>query len=63
MDTDTETHSQILNGSWRILWKKGGRIKGTKEVKDSTRKPTESANLNSWSSKSNHQPRGCMGQI
>lgn len=33
MQTNMETHRQTLSRAWRILWKGGGSIEGTREVK------------------------------
>lgn len=43
--TDSETLSQTLNGAWKICGNEGGKIEKVREVKDITRKPTESNNL------------------
>ena len=46
METDAETQSRTFGGVQRILWGKGiGRIERAREVKDTTRKTTESTNL------------------
>jgi hypothetical protein len=42
METDAETHRQTLSGVWGILCK---RELKEPEVKDTSRKPTESTNL------------------
>jgi hypothetical protein len=39
METDVETHSQISFGRGR------GKVRGSREVKDTIRKPTEPTNL------------------
>jgi hypothetical protein len=47
METDAETHSQTLGGAWGKSHKREGeKIIGARRVKDTTRKPTESTDLN-----------------
>ena len=46
METDAKSQSQTLSRAQRILWKRGERIVGIIEVKD-TKKSTESTNLGS----------------
>jgi hypothetical protein len=41
METDAETHSQILDRALGILQKRGGRIIAARRVKDTIRKVTE----------------------
>jgi hypothetical protein len=42
METNAETHSQTIGGSWGVLWKSvRGRIEGVGGIKVSTRRPTE----------------------
>jgi hypothetical protein len=43
METDIKTHRQTLDRAGRVLWKI--EIEGTREVKDITRRPTGSTNL------------------
>jgi hypothetical protein len=49
METDADTHTQILEGAQRVLLKKGrGGIVGTRVGEVNTRKSTELTNLGSW---------------
>jgi len=47
METDAETQGQRIDGVQEILQKEGQRIVGARRVKDTTRKPSESTNLDS----------------
>jgi hypothetical protein len=46
MDTYTETHRQTFGGAWGLWWKRERKDCRSHRVKDGTRKPTESTNLN-----------------
>jgi hypothetical protein len=41
--TDTDTHSQTVDGIWRFFWKNRGRIVGLEGNRNSTGRHTESA--------------------
>jgi hypothetical protein len=45
METDAETHSQTLEGYFRISWKRERRIERGREVKNTTRKSRELTTL------------------
>jgi hypothetical protein len=54
--------SHKLDGAQGILWNSWERIEGPKENRDSTRKPTDSTNLDYWEfQRLNHQPKSKHG--
>ncbi|XP_076783213.1 uncharacterized protein LOC143440362 isoform X1 [Arvicanthis niloticus] len=54
--TDTDTHSQTVDGAWGLLWKNRRKDCSPERNRNSTGRPTESANLDPWGSQRlNHQ--------
>jgi hypothetical protein len=47
MEIDAEKHRRILDGTWGD-GRGEGRIEEAREVKNNTRKPTESTSLGQW---------------
>jgi hypothetical protein len=47
-ETEENTHGQTFNSGQGVLWKSWGRIEWPEGVRNSTRRPTESTNLNPW---------------
>jgi hypothetical protein len=61
-DSDADTHSQAVDGAWGLLWKNRRKDCSPKKDRNSTGRPTESANLDPWGSQSlNHQPKNIDG--
>ena len=56
--TDTDTHSQTVDGAWGLLWKNRRKDCNSKGDRNSTGRPTESTNLDPWGfQRLNHQPK------
>ena len=55
---DPDTHSQTVDGAWGLLWKSRRKDCRPERDRNSTGKPTETTNLDSWVSESlNQQPK------
>jgi hypothetical protein len=56
--TDAHTHSQKADGAQGLFWKNRKKDSGPKGSSNTTYRPTESTNLDTWGSQRlNHQPK------